>query len=88
MMHQEIDGVDIGDRVEVVGANAPDDMPQVAADALREYDGSEGVIVGCFSDSRGVKCATVKVASQTEARTGKRYFPTRVLKKLPPKKGA
>jgi hypothetical protein len=83
-MHQEIELPGIGDVVEFCGARLPDDIPQASLDNLREYDGSIGVIVGLFSDSRKVKCATVEVSSENTRRKGRRYFPLAALKKHEP----
>lgn len=73
-MHQEIHGPDKGDRVEVIGRKLYGEV--------MEYDGSEAVILNLFSDSKGIKCATVKVVSPVKGRAGKRYFPIAALKKL------
>ena len=80
-MHQETHSPGIGDVVEFVGSRLPTDIPQASLDNLREYDGCTGVIVGLFSDSRKVKCATVEVASENTRRKGRRYFPLAALKK-------
>ncbi len=80
-MHQEVELPDIGDCVEFVGSRLPLDIPHASLDNMREYDGCTGTIVGIFNDSRGTKCATVTVKSESSRRTGKRYFPLSALKK-------
>jgi hypothetical protein len=66
--------VDVGDKVEIIG--------RLLHPSVMEYDGSAAVVLNVFSDSKGTKCATVKVVSQSKARSGKRYFPCSALKKV------
>lgn len=73
-MHQQTHGPDVGDRVEILGRKLHLEV--------MEYDGSEAIILNVFSDSQGIKCATVKVVSPVKGRAGKRYFPMAALKKL------
>ena len=78
-IHQPVERpIDIGDRVEVIGRLLHHDV--------MEYDGCEAIVLGVFSDSKNTRCATVKTITEDKGRAGKRYFPCRALKKLPPKK--
>ncbi len=80
-MHQSVDAPGVGDVVEFVGSRLPSDIPQASLDNLREYDGCTGTIVGLFSDSRRVKCATVQVMTENTRRKGNRYFPLVALRR-------
>jgi hypothetical protein len=74
-MHQSVDTPDIGDEVEVVVAGPP------SLSWLWSYDGCRGLVVGTHQE-KGEPMATVKVQSSTQSRSGKQWFPARMLRKV------
>jgi hypothetical protein len=67
--------LDIGDMVEVIVAGPP------SLCDLWVFDGCRGLVVGTYRE-KGEQMATVKVISSVQARAGKQWFPTRMLRKV------
>lgn len=75
MSDQQIHAPDIGDSVEVIVAGPP------SLCELWAFDGCIGLVIGTFRE-KGELMLTVKVKSSVEGRSGKQWFPARMLRKL------